>query len=67
MSAMARMNGQHCWKNSAETAATLEQHPAIIDGQAETAMRVRKDVMVICHGGPIHHQQIQGYVLKHLR
>ena len=37
----------------AETAIKLEQCPAIIDAWAETAMKVRKDIMVICHGGPI--------------
>ena len=49
----------------AETAVKLEQCPAIIDGWAEAAMKVRKDVMVICHGGPISSPADAEYVLKH--
>jgi predicted TIM-barrel enzyme len=49
----------------AETALRLEQCPEIIDGWAEAAMKVRKDVMVICHGGPISSPADAEYVLKH--
>jgi len=49
----------------AETALKLEQCPGIIDGWAEAAMKIRKDVMVICHGGPISSPADAGYVLKH--
>jgi predicted TIM-barrel enzyme len=49
----------------AETALRLEQCPDIIDGWAEAAMKVRKDVMVICHGGPIASPADAEYVLKH--
>ena len=49
----------------AETAIKLEQCPAIIDAWAEAAMKVRKDVMVICHGGPISSPADAEYVLKH--
>jgi predicted TIM-barrel enzyme len=49
----------------AETAVKLEQCPAIIDGWAEAAMKVRKDIMVICHGGPISSPADAEYVLKH--
>ena len=48
----------------AETAIKLEQCPAIIDAWAETAMKVRKDIMVICHGGPISSPADAEYVLK---
>ena len=48
----------------AETAVKLEQCPAIIDEWAEAAMKVRKDVMVICHGGPISSPSDAEYVLK---
>ncbi len=48
----------------AETAVKLEQCPAIIDGWAEAAMKVRKDIMVICHGGPISSPSDAEYVLK---
>ena len=37
----------------AETAIELADCPAIIDAWAESAKRVSKDVIVLCHGGPI--------------
>ncbi len=49
----------------AETTIKLEQCPAIIDAWAEAAMKVRKDIMVICHGGPISSPADAEYVLKH--
>jgi predicted TIM-barrel enzyme len=49
----------------AETALKLEQCPSIIDGWAEAAKKIRKDVMVICHGGPISSPADAEYVLKH--
>jgi predicted TIM-barrel enzyme len=49
----------------AETALKLEQCPGIIDGWAEAAKKIRKDVMVICHGGPISSPADAEYVLKH--
>ena len=48
----------------AETAVKLEHCPAIIDGWAEAAMKVRKDIIVICHGGPISSPSDAEYVLK---
>ena len=48
----------------AETAVKLEQCPAIIDVWAEAAMKVRKDIMVICHGGPISSPSDAEYILK---
>ena len=49
----------------AETAVKLQDCPAIIDAWAEAAMRVRKDIMVICHGGPISSPADAEYILKH--
>ena len=49
----------------AETAVTLKDCPALIDEWAEAARRVRKDVIVLCHGGPISSPEDAGYVLKH--
>ena len=49
----------------AETSLRLEQCPEIIDGWAEAAMKVREDVIVICHGGPISSPADAEYVLKH--
>ncbi len=48
----------------AETAVKLEQCPAIIDEWAQAAMKVRKDIMVICHGGPISSPADAQFVLK---
>ena len=48
----------------AETAVKLEQCPAIIDDWAEAAMKVRKDIFVICHGGPISSPSDAEYILK---
>ncbi len=48
----------------AETAVKLEQCPAIIDEWAEAAMKVRKDIIVICHGGPISSPSDAAYILK---
>ena len=41
--------------------------PPIIDEWAEAAKRVRKDVMVICHGGPISSPADAEYILKHTK
>lgn len=49
----------------AETALKLEQCPALIDEWAEAAKKIRKDVMVICHGGPISSPADAEYILKH--
>ena len=49
----------------AETAVKLQDCPAIIDGWAEAAMTVRKDIMVIYHGGPISSPADAEYVLQH--
>jgi len=48
----------------AETALTLAQCPALIDEWAEAARRVRKDVIVLCHGGPISSPEDAAYILK---
>ncbi len=49
----------------AETALKLEQCPALIDEWAEAAKKIRKDVIVICHGGPISSPADAEYILKH--
>ena len=48
----------------AESALLLSDCPALIDTWAEAAKRVRKDVMVICHGGPISSPADAEYILK---
>jgi predicted TIM-barrel enzyme len=47
----------------AETAVKLADCPALIDGWAAAARKVRKDVIVLCHGGPIAAPEDAAYVL----
>ncbi len=48
----------------AETARTLEDCVGDIDGWASAARRVRKDILVLCHGGPIANPEDAEYVLR---
>jgi predicted TIM-barrel enzyme len=49
----------------AETATKLEECPALIDDWAAAARKVREDVIVLCHGGPIAMPEDARYVLRH--
>lgn len=49
----------------ATTAKSLDQSVKLIDEWAEAARKVRKDVIVIAHGGPISSPQDVDYVLQH--
>jgi predicted TIM-barrel enzyme len=49
----------------AETAFTLADCVPQIDAWAEAALKVRRDVIVLCHGGPIAMPQDAEYVLTH--
>jgi predicted TIM-barrel enzyme len=51
----------------AQTALRLEQCPAQVDAWAEAAMKVRRDVMVLVHGGPVSEPQDAEYVLKNTK
>ena len=51
----------------ATSSKTLAQSVQLIDEWAEAARRVRKDVIVIAHGGPISMPDDVQYVLKHSR
>ncbi|MCA3246347.1 MAG: phosphoenolpyruvate hydrolase family protein [Azospirillum sp.] len=51
----------------AETAVKLADCPKLIDEWAEAAKRVRKDVLVLCHGGPIAMPADAQYVLNRTR
>jgi len=51
----------------AETALKLEDCPALIDDWAEAARRVRPDIIVICHGGPIATPDDAAYILRTCR
>jgi predicted TIM-barrel enzyme len=48
----------------AETALTLHDCIGRIDLFAEAARSVRKDVIVLCHGGPIAHPEDAEYILR---
>jgi predicted TIM-barrel enzyme len=48
----------------AGTALQLEDCPRLIDKWAEAALGVRKDVIVLCHGGPIAMPEDAAYVLR---
>lgn len=49
----------------ATTSKSLEQSVQLIDEWGEAARKVRKDVIVIAHGGPISTPEDVAYVLKH--
>ncbi len=49
----------------ATTSKTLKESVQFIDEWAEAARRVRKDVIIIAHGGPISSPEDVDYVLKH--
>jgi len=51
----------------AETALKLADCPALIDEWAEAARTVRKDIIVLCHGGPIATPEDAGFILKNTR
>ena len=48
----------------ADTAKTLEACVPLIDAWAEAALKVRKDVIVLCHGGPIAMPDDATFILK---
>jgi len=48
----------------AGTALKLEDCPKLIDACAEAARKVRKDVILLCHGGPIASPEDAAYILK---
>ncbi len=51
----------------ATTSKSLEQSVQLIDEWGEAARQVRKDVIVIAHGGPISSPEDVAYVLQHSR
>ena len=51
----------------AQTAKTLDESVAIIDGITEAAKAVREDVIVLCHGGPIAEPDDAQYVLQNCK
>lgn len=51
----------------AETALKLQDCPALVDKWAEAAMRVRYDVLVLVHGGPVAEPADAEFVLKNTK
>jgi predicted TIM-barrel enzyme len=51
----------------ASSAKSLDTCIGEIDAIAAAAMKVRKDVIVLCHGGPIASPEDASYVLKHAK
>lgn len=49
----------------ATSAKTLDESVRLIDEWGEAARRVRKDIIVIAHGGPISMPEDVAYVLRH--
>ena len=48
-------------------AMQLEQAPAAVQAIGEAAWRVKKDAILLCHGGPIAEPDDAAYVLEHCR
>ncbi|MDJ0951090.1 MAG: phosphoenolpyruvate hydrolase family protein [Alphaproteobacteria bacterium] len=48
----------------AETARKLEDCPAIVEGWADAALRINKDVIVLVHGGPVAMPDDAEFVLR---
>ena len=48
----------------ADTARTLEDCAALINQMAEAAKKVRRDIIVMCHGGPIAMPEDAEYILN---
>lgn len=48
----------------ASTALRLEDCPPLIDAISQAAREVRRDVIVLCHGGPISSPEDAAYILR---
>jgi predicted TIM-barrel enzyme len=51
----------------AQSALTLEQAAQRVQSLADAAKKVRPDIMVLCHGGPISEPEDAEYVLRHTK
>jgi predicted TIM-barrel enzyme len=51
----------------AKTALTLDQAAERVQALADAAKKVKPDILVLCHGGPISEPQDARYVLEHTR
>ena len=48
----------------AETALKLKDCPALVDAWSDAALRVKRDVMVLVHGGPVAEPEDAAFVLQ---
>jgi predicted TIM-barrel enzyme len=51
----------------ARTAMTLEQAAHKVQAIADAAKKVRPDILVLCHGGPISEPEDAYYIIKHTK
>ncbi|GAN76804.1 phosphoenolpyruvate hydrolase family protein [Acidisphaera rubrifaciens] len=51
----------------ADTALRLADCPALVDAWAEAALRVRSDILVLVHGGPVAEPDDAAYILANTR
>ena len=51
----------------AQTAKTLDESVAIINGLTDAAKAIRNDVIILCHGGPIAQPDDARYVIENCR
>ncbi len=49
----------------ATTALSLEERPALIQAMHDAAKRVNREILVLCHGGPIAEPADAQYILDH--
>jgi predicted TIM-barrel enzyme len=51
----------------ARTALTLEQAAKSVQAQCDAAKKVKSDILVLCHGGPISEPEDAQYILKNTK
>lgn len=51
----------------AQTAKTLDSCVGLIDNIVAVARKVRKDIIILCHGGPIAEPDDAAFILKHCK
>jgi predicted TIM-barrel enzyme len=51
----------------AETAPKLEDCPAKVDAWAEAALKVRRDIIVLVHGGPVSSPSDASFIINNTR
>ncbi len=49
----------------AQTALTLEEAARLVQAMHDAATKVKKDILVLCHGGPISEPEDAQYILEH--